>query len=115
MIFKHRTVPVIGSAFGYEDDLRTRGAADVRVRVTSSDAEFLDRIHRGPQHARECKAVVDIVIVDAVYREVSLVTARASYRAVAAVKILIDAVIGRPGVSHARLQAQQVLGAPVLD
>src|SRR5258708_39636322 len=77
VVFVKRPVELVRPAFGHECYLRTGGTSGIRVGVARGDAKIGNGILRVAQHASECEAVVLVVDVDTVQRDVGLIAASA--------------------------------------
>ena len=80
-------------------------AAGIGVGVAGGDAEFFHRVLRVAQDAREGEAIVLVVHVDAIQRDVRLIATHAIDGATARVRVLVDPVAQ---VDNARLQTQEL-------
>ena len=95
----------IGAALGDKCDLCAGRAPQVRAGICGDGAEFLDRIERHPQNAAEGAAVLLVVDVYAVERNVGLIGFSAVHRAAAV--IVESAGIRFSQEDDARLQRKQ--------
>ena len=103
-IFIDRAVKLVAPTLGDQCDLCARSLTLISSVVGGGDAEFLNRIQSHWQHGFEGVTLGLVIDVDSVEGEVALVAARAVYRAVASVLVVVNVgAVAR--VSDARLQA----------
>src|SRR5260370_14815549 len=90
MVLVKRSVGLVGAALGAQRNLRSRSGPLVGIVVRSGDPKLLHRIECRRQDGSECVPGNLVIHIDAIKRDVALVTARAVDRSAARALTLVD-------------------------
>ena len=113
VIFVERTVKIVGATFGNERHLCARGASLVGIGIRGCDSELLDGVQCDWQDGSKSAALYLVVDINAIQRDVALVTASSIHGPASRINISINiGAIARIG--NASLQCQQVWYVPPL-